>query len=334
MVSNQLLKEIVSSVVKNDREAINQTILKIIASEQKAKHFKIANELTQILDNFQTQERDFEAWKEEVNFIPTDRDRNLSLFEVISSKKLLNDIVLNQELLGNIEKLLDEWKNKSRLASYRLFPIKNVLFYGPSGCGKTLCAYVLAGELQLPLILIHTETIISSLLGETAINLKKIFDSIGDEKSAVVFFDEFDSIAKSRIDYQEHGEVRRAVSLLLHVIEVASPNLLIICATNHPKLLDLATWRRFDLVLEFPKPNDAEILETLQLKMRNFPYEPISISDIREFDDFTHADIERACFEAIKEAIINNKKRVTKERLLHYCKEEFKRRVRIEELLK
>lgn len=273
MVRDQLVKELISSIFNEDKEELNRILLDIIATEKKIKHYKFANEVTFLLDNYLTQKIEKDSWTEEFNLIPTDRDRDLELFKVIWSTKGLKDMILNKELEKKIKRLLNEWNIRTKLASYKIKPNKNILFYGPPGCGKTLCAHVIAGELKLPLIKIQTESIISSLLGETAVNLKKIFNTIGEEKTAIVFFDEFDVIAKSRTDNQEHGEIRRTVAILLQIIENTNSNLLVITATNLPQLLDKAIWRRFDQVIEFSKPNNNEIQKLTDLKLRNYPFQ-------------------------------------------------------------
>ena len=330
MVRDLLVKELISSIFNEDKEELNRILLEIVASEKKIKHYKFANEVIRLLDIYQTQKIEKETWTEEFKLIPTDRDRELELFKVIWSSKGLKDIILKNELEKKIKRLLKEWNIRTKLASYNIKPNRNILFYGPPGCGKTLCAHVIAGELKLPLIKIQTESIISSLLGETAVNLKKIFNSIGDKKTAIVFFDEFDAIAKSRIDNQEHGEIRRTVTILLQIIENTNSNLLIITATNLPQILDKAMWRRFDSIIEFSKPDNSEIKKLLELKLRNYPHENIDINEIRSIEKLSNADIERECIEAIKNAIIINQKIVRNENILYYVKEEVLRNEKIE----
>ena len=185
--------------------------------------------------------------------------------------------------------------------------LMKVLFYGPPVFGKTLCASVLSGEMHLPMLEVKTDILVSSLLGETSVNLRKIFESVHTSKRAILFFDEFDSIAKSRIDSLEHGEIRRSVSNLLNFIENAPKSLLIIVATNHPKILDIAVWRRFDETLEFPFPNPEEIKKLIKLKLRNYEYDFNDYESLlMKLDNLSHADIEHICFNTIKFAVLNN----------------------------
>jgi SpoVK/Ycf46/Vps4 family AAA+-type ATPase len=335
MVKGNILKDLITKIYQKDQNGIDNVIFEIIEQERMAKHFKISRELTKIVENYHTEGKNTKILSDYFRDIPYDRDRNVELFEVVWSKINLNHIILNFSLKQEINKLLREWNNRSKLLSYNMKPIKNIMFFGPPGCGKTLCASTIAGELNLPLIKIRTESIISSLLGETAINLKKIFNSIGEKRTAIIFFDEFDSLAKSRTDKQEHGEIRRSVSTLLQIIENSGSNLMIITATNHPEILDKATWRRFDLILNFSKPTNSEVLKLIKLKMKNFFHPSITIKDLSNLgiENLSHADIERACYDAIKEAILNNVKTINKSTLLKFINNAIQTKNEIDRIL-
>lgn len=84
----------------------------------------------------------------------------------------------------------------------------------------------------------------------------------------VVLFDEFDAIGKERGDSGEHGELRRVVNAVLQMMDAYQGKSLILAATNHEHILDSAIWRRFDEVIEFPLPDQAQLRELLALKLR------------------------------------------------------------------
>jgi AAA+ superfamily predicted ATPase len=75
----------------------------------------------------------------------------------------------------------------------------------------------------------------------------------------VLFFDEFDAIAKERGDTHETGEVKRVVSSLLMQVDELPSYTVLVGATNHPELLDRAAWRRFQLHVDLPSPTQAQI---------------------------------------------------------------------------
>ena len=307
MVKANEIIELFAKIAEKDTKGFFETALQVIDSEREKNHYKTANTLTALLEKIQDNNLLVEPWIEEFSKIPLDRDRMIELFQIRTPRDTLNDIILNAHTKKTIDKILLELKERTHLSKYGMNPIAKVLYYGPPGCGKTLCASVLAGEMQIPMLEVKTDILVSSLLGETSVNLRKIFESIHSSKRAILFFDEFDAIAKSRLDNQEHGEIRRSVSNLLNFIENAPKNLFIIVATNHPKILDIAVWRRFDEILEFPFPNQQEIKKLIKLKLKNYKY------DFKDYDDLTlklenlsHADIEHTCFDAIKFAILND----------------------------
>ena len=86
----------------------------------------------------------------------------------------------------------------------------------------------------------------SSFLGETAFRLDQVFE-FARTRRCVLFFDEFDSIAKERSDAHETGEIKRVVSTLLMQIDRLPSHVIVIAATNHSELLDRAAWRHFQL---------------------------------------------------------------------------------------
>lgn len=69
-----------------------------------------------------------------------------------------------------------QFSNWDVLVSNGVFPTRRALFYGPPGCGKTLAAQALAGELGIPMLYVRFDALISSYLGETASNIRKVFD--------------------------------------------------------------------------------------------------------------------------------------------------------------
>jgi SpoVK/Ycf46/Vps4 family AAA+-type ATPase len=94
-----------------------------------------------------------------------------------------------------IDELLEEHRRSDVLHSYGMKAASKIIFFRP-GCGKTLAAEVIAFELDMPLAIVRLDVLVSSFLGETAANLRKIFDFIA-QHSLVVLFDEFDAIGKN-----------------------------------------------------------------------------------------------------------------------------------------
>jgi SpoVK/Ycf46/Vps4 family AAA+-type ATPase len=212
-----------------------------------------------------------------------------------------------------LENIIEENDKKEILNAYGLKPKQKLMFFGPPGCGKTLTAQVLSGILGYPLIYIRFDGVISSYLGETAGNLRKIFDYIRDGKW-IVFFDEFDVIGKQRDDPFEHGEMKRVVNNFLQMIDNFSGESIIICATNHQHLLDPALWRRFDEILLFDIPNKENRIKLIRRNLRSFRTASIDYPSIAEkMGGMSPADIEMICLNAIKRNILDNKGTISME---------------------
>src|SRR3712207_5844920 len=119
---------------------------------------------------------------------------------------------------------------------------------GVTGVQTCALPIYISMETGLPLITARLDGMISSLLGSTAKNIRKIFD-FASRQECILFLDEFDVIAKIRDDKNETGELKRVVNSLIQNIDVFSRDSIIIAATNHHELLDPAIWRRFNRVL-------------------------------------------------------------------------------------
>jgi SpoVK/Ycf46/Vps4 family AAA+-type ATPase len=159
----------------------------------------------------------------------------------------------------------------------------------------------------LPLIYVNLSAVFSSYLGETAVNLKLIFDYI-ERGQWVVLFDEFDALGKDRNAANDRGEIKRVVNSLLQLIDSVNSNSIFIAATNHSSMLDTAIWRRFDEVLLLEKPNH-QLRNYLLLKNLGSIRHKLDLEDFaNQLDGATGADIERICQNAIKSVILRSEK--------------------------
>lgn len=221
-----------------------------------------------------------------------------------------HNIVLSAENVRVLMDLMKEFRSGNEIRRRGLQVRSKLLFCGPPGCGKTLCAEVFAAELGLPLYIVKLDRLISSYLGETAGNVRTIFE-FARKQPCVLFFDEFDALARARDDSNEHNELRRVVNSLLIFIDRITPRGFLIAATNLDKALDPAIWRRFDEVIWFEMPETAMIERFLRMKFKNLraSFDPMDFTN--ELNGYSYAEIDRICTQAIKASVIDKRQEVT-----------------------
>jgi SpoVK/Ycf46/Vps4 family AAA+-type ATPase len=313
MPRGELLKKLFYSYAQGDDDSFNDVAGQIIRDEESKNNRVLANALRRNL-KVPVSPASGNAQRK-LQIVPFEKEKQLPLVDQVRPERRASDLVLDRTNQQTMQSLLREYRQRETLGAHGLRPRSRLLFCGPPGCGKTLCAEVLANEAGLPLLVASMDVMVSSLLGETASNLRKIFDHAASQP-VVLLLDEFDAIARLRDDETLNGELRRVVNSLLTLIEKYKGQGFIVAATNHEKQLDPAIWRRFDDVVFFEKPGRPEIVRLLDLKYKNFRREFLS-SDVADFlDGFSHADIERVCLNAIRNAVLNGRTLVTKREFL------------------
>ncbi|GLK77669.1 ATPase [Methylopila jiangsuensis] len=197
-------------------------------------------------------------------------DSVAGLLHEIVPRRRFDDLILSKDTREELDELRQEHENVELLYANSLSPRHTVLLVGPPGNGKTSLAEALATELGLTLYVLRYEAIVGSFLGETASKIAAVMDFVATTP-CVIFFDEFDAIGKERGDIHETGEIKRVVSSLLMQFDALPPHVLLVCATNHPELLDRAVWRRFELRLTMPNPTQAQLASWLKSAFRDAP---------------------------------------------------------------
>ncbi len=119
------------------------------------------------------------------------------------------------------------------------------------------------------------DSLVASYLGETAANLRKVFE-FAALQTGVLFFDEFDAIGKTRDTRDDVGELKRVVNSFLQLLDGYAGEGPIIAATNYEKLLDHALARRFDDLVHFPVPSEKQLVFYFQTRMKPFRVEGFS----------------------------------------------------------
>ncbi len=228
----------------------------------------------------------------------------MNVFDLIINDKetvVLEDVFLRKENYQSIEQLIKEHKYVNELTHYGL-PVNNkILLEGNSGCGKTMTAKAIANKLGKKILVLNLSNVICSRIGETSQNIKQVFDKAAKEQS-VLFLDEFDQIGKARgSEDKDVGEMRRLVNTIIQLIDYFPPNALLICATNHPEIIDVALLRRFQLRIQFEMPSDVVLDKYYDKLLLPFPE---NVQQIERKYAISFAEAKDYIYTAVKSILI------------------------------
>jgi SpoVK/Ycf46/Vps4 family AAA+-type ATPase len=316
--------------IEGDRDDdIVKVAEKIIEEEKRKGHLKLAEKLKDILSKNITAHAGFrkelKALLPEGTVIPTDKRNNIPLASLIDRDDLRHEMILPKSVEETIQRIEKEYVARERLAHFGLKPRQKILFYGAPGCGKSMSAERIAWNIGLPFLKVRFEAIISSYLGESASNLKKLFESL-KSYPCVLLLDEFDFIAKARSTGHDVGEMHRVVNVLLNLLEDYEAPGLLIATTNLEGTIDKALFRRFDEIIEMPKPGKEEILRLLKNTLS-----AINVSKTIEWNEiaikmkgFSAALVVKVANDAAKTSVIQHSKILEREHLLKALRENIK----------
>jgi transitional endoplasmic reticulum ATPase len=203
-----------------------------------------------------------------------------------------------------IEAVVWPLKYRSMYKKAGIRPPKGVLLYGPPGTGKTMLAKAAANESDANFIAIKGPEVLSKWVGESEKKIREIFRKARMTAPCIVFFDEIDSIAKSRGATFGDDVTEKVLNQLLTELDGMEElnDVIFIAATNRKDLLDPALLRpgRIDREIEVPLPDEKARLEILKIHTRNMPLaKDVDLEKIaKETEVFNGADLEAICIEA------------------------------------
>ncbi len=228
----------------------------------------------------------------------------------------LSEMVLSRETGAALQRVLHEYRSQSRLREHGYSARRKLLLVGPPGCGKTMTASALAGELKFPLFSVQLHGLITKFMGETAAKLRMIFDAMA-ETQGVYFFDEFDAIGTDRGAKNDVGEIRRVLNSFLQFLEQDDSDSIVIAATNYDAMLDEALFRRFDDVIRYGRPDSEQTAALIRNRLRIFlGPRPVWKKIHEAAEGLSHAEIARACDDAAKDCILNERDQVKSQSLI------------------
>ncbi len=313
MATAEQIKSLIRSHLSDDDERFYTLALQVAAHEAQQGHGELAHDIREIVDKSRRSRSGNSLLK-----FPQDL-AGMVLSE--QSDTPFSTLVLPDALKDRIQRVIHEHRQQGKLKSHGLSNRRKILLSGPPGTGKTMTARVLAHELRLPLHTIQVDRLVKKFMGETSAKLRQIFDLIRDQPG-VYLFDEFDAIAGDRSLDNDVGEMRRVLNALLQFIEQDASDSLIVGATNNPALLDRALFRRFDDVLTYSLPDAEARRKLLESVLGAFKTGSLGWKQILKVSEgLSHAEIDHACRDAIKEGILQDRDAVDSEALVKTLQE-------------
>jgi SpoVK/Ycf46/Vps4 family AAA+-type ATPase len=299
MPRSDLLISLVKAGNSGDRRGFRSATEAIIAEERAKRHDVLANTLASAIEPNGTNAPRAFSFVEPVN-----RGRDF-ITETVPRRRL-DELRLPAITRRSIDEFIEEQQRSDVLRSHGLEPRNRLLLVGQPGTGKTTLAEAVAEAIAVSMFVVRYELMIGSYLGETALRLKRVFD-YARTTPCVLFFDEFDAIGKERGDKHETGEIKRVVSSLLMQIDELPSYTVVAAATNHPELLDRASWRRFQLRLKLPMPNRSDLakyIESILARWEN----PLNISSsliAKNLGSVSYAEAEQFCMNVRRRQVLS-----------------------------
>lgn len=307
MATAEQLKSLIHSHLSDDAERFYSIALQVAAHEAKQGHAALAHDIRNIVDKSR------KAKGAVVLRFPKEM---LGLVLTEEPETAKSAMVIPSTLEERITRIIHEYRQQNKLKSHGLTNRRKVLLIGPPGTGKTMTARVLAHELRLSLHTIQVDRLVTKFMGETSAKLRQIFDLIQKEVG-VYLFDEFDALGGERSLENDVGEMRRVLNAFLQFIEQDTSDSVIVAATNSPKLLDRALFRRFDDVMYYEQPSDEERKRLIKNVLGTYLGSRFSWKQVTtESNGLSHAEIDQACRDTIKKAILSERTKVNATELL------------------
>jgi SpoVK/Ycf46/Vps4 family AAA+-type ATPase len=301
MATADQVKALVRSHAEGDDMKFYSVALQVAARAARGGQSRFAQELRDLVDALRKQPARVAGRPIPVN---QPRGELSGLLSVSYPETRMADLVLEPEVRESLDRVILEQRQQDRLRAQGFRPLRRLLLLGPPGTGKTMTASALAGDLHLPLFLIRLDGLITKFMGETAAKLRLVFDALSETRG-VYLFDEVDALGGERARTNDVGEIRRVLNSFLQFLEQDESASLLVAATNHPKMLDRAIFRRFDAVIDYPLPTADVAKAVIRNRLANVRLGRIAWGEVATAaEGLSHAEITLAAERAAKDAIL------------------------------
>ena len=315
-----LLKRCVRALAEESGRDLGGLCESVITDEKLKGHTILARQLERTLADARTRRQDKDTGAvRQLTSLPASalRENMDQQFIRIEPSQARHTMILDDAVEDRFARIECEFAARERLAKHGFKHTRRILLYGPPGCGKTLGAERLSWNTGLPLMKVHFDILISSYLGGTAAQLRKVFE-VAHRQPCILFLDECDYIARKRGDARDVGEISRVANTLLQLLEDYDAPGLLLAATNLDEQLDNAIFRRFDDVFCLPLPGKTEIARLLQLTLSAMTVDRhvcwTALAD--ELNGMSSATVVQVAEDAAKYVILNSQETIRHEDLL------------------
>lgn len=250
-----------------------------------------------------------------LNSLPVDGESRLHTVDMSQPLKDQVALVLPSAIEARMREFLESVRHHDALAKAGAALPNRLLMHGPPGTGKTQLARWVAAQLAVPLLTVRCDTLVSSLLGQTSRNLRRVFE-YAEQLPCVLFLDEFDALGSARGNERDVGELQRIVIALLQNIDALPDSTILLAATNHDQLLDPAVWRRFSFRVPMPMPDAAMRAALWSRFLGSYAPEGLHLQALVERSEgVTGAVIEQVCLDAKRSAVLAGQPKVDEDEI-------------------
>eukprot|EP01128_Nolandella_sp_AFSM9_P007035 TRINITY_DN3756_c0_g1_i1.p1 TRINITY_DN3756_c0_g1~~TRINITY_DN3756_c0_g1_i1.p1 ORF type:complete len:445 (+),score=98.96 TRINITY_DN3756_c0_g1_i1:36-1337(+) len=152
-------------------------------------------------------------------------------------------------------------------------PWTGILLYGPPGTGKSYLAQAVATEAKCTFFSVSSADLVSKWLGESEKQVRMLFEMSRENRPAVIFIDEIDSLAGARGEGDSESSTRIKTEFLVQMNGLGNDmdGVLVLAATNMPWNLDPAIRRRFEKRIYIPLPTASARSQIFKIHLGDTP---------------------------------------------------------------